>query len=225
MLFVALSCLQGRGQWEAAQELLQLPVDGLQLTPGNDNDWTQDSLEQLASIRTNRHQGHSFDKRVARVYDNAGALVWTHGSVHAHSNWRSVGEAGITVETMYPNGRYPYALMTTAEYYEAIELQTPIALDLSHADICINKGLLTAEAARKLLYLGNVQELHVSFNDGRHDTHIPMPPDYHWVEQAEWFAQTYPDRPVVIECYMHKLTPEQRLAQVEIFKHCRKDPS
>jgi len=35
MLLVALSCLQGRTQSEAFAELARLPVDGIQLTPGN----------------------------------------------------------------------------------------------------------------------------------------------------------------------------------------------
>lgn len=221
MLFAALSCLQRRGQWEAAQELLQLPVDGLQLTPGNKPDWDEQSLARLAETRTNRHQGHSFEKMLSPVYDHKDQLQWQHGSVHAHENWRELGARGITVETMYPNSKYPYALMTNREYLEAIRLQTPLALDLSHADICISQGLVSEPAVTQLLVHGNIQELHVSYNNGRHDTHSPIPDNYHWLGEVIAWAKAHPDRPVVVECYLHKLSPTDRRRQFDLFQSCR----
>lgn len=234
MLFLALSCLQGRGQLEAAIELLAYQPDGLQLTPGNHSDWTtftrtrqDDPFTWLIvdakgiAFRYNRHQGHSFAAKITRVYSPDNTLLWKEGSIHAHANWRELGALGYTMETMYPNKDYDYGLMTSSEYLEALELGTPVALDLSHADICIQKGLLERDVVLKLLEQGNIQELHVSYNNGRHDTHQPFPETYHWQEQVDRWANRNPDRPVVLECYFHKLDNDERRRQIALFDRCR----
>lgn len=222
MLFLALSCLQGPDwpQEIAAETLLCLGrVDGLQLTPGNPGGWSR-----APWFRWNRHMGHGWDCALERVYGPSDEPRWHHGSIHARPNWRELAERrdGLVLECMYPTAKEPAGFYTSEDYAWALREQVPVALDLSHADISIARGVLTVDAVMELLARGDVREVHVSYNDGRSDQHRPVPVAYTWGAAAEAWAKANPDRPVVLECYMHRLAEPQRRGQVARLEGCAK---
>lgn len=220
MLFLALSCLQGPAwhQERAAETLLGLGrVDGLQLTPGNPGGWSREPW-----FRWNRHMGHGWDRPIERVYGPGDEPKWRHGSIHARANWRTLAERGdgLVLECMYPGAKEPAGFITTEDYAWAVQNSVPVALDLSHASIAIARGVLTEEAVMDLLARGDVREVHLSYNDGRADQHRPVPAAYPWLGAAEAWAKAHPDRPVVLECYMHRLSDDQRRDQVARLEGC-----
>ena len=82
MLMLALSCLQGRPMRAAAEELLALGPDGLQLTPGNAP--TSGFAAWLAerNVATRTHHGFHWNALRAPVWSPAAeCLVGSH-SVH-----------------------------------------------------------------------------------------------------------------------------------------------
>src|SRR5215212_1394927 len=80
MLFVAMSCLQGRPMAHAFDELAQLGV-GIQLTPGNlPTDGFRDHVA-ASGIATRSHHGFSFEHRKTTVW-SSGACVVDSESVH-----------------------------------------------------------------------------------------------------------------------------------------------
>jgi hypothetical protein len=72
MLFVAMSCLQGRPMAHAFDELAQLGV-GIQLTPGNlPTDGFRDHVA-ASGVATRRHHGFSFEHRRSSMISNRSA--------------------------------------------------------------------------------------------------------------------------------------------------------
>ena len=220
MFFVALSFLQGPSwpQERAAEALLALGrMDGLQLTPGNPGRWSK-----APWFRFNRHMGHDWERMVAKVYGPGDEPLWAHGAIHARPNWRALAARGegLVFETMYPGAQEPAGLIDAADYLFALQERVPVALDLSHADIAIQAGVLTLDVVRALLEKGDVREVHASWNNKKRDSHLPIPEDYSWMADLEGWSKANPDRPVVLEGYFHKLTHSERVRQVALFERC-----
>lgn len=230
-LFLALSCLQQRPQREAIEELCQLPIDGIQLTPGcvpslNCN------LDFLKSqkIQIHTHNGYTPYRYRAEVWDTKFKGLFVNSqSVHPPkqedwSGWmdwfeefrmrRSVYDELIPIiETMYPG----YHLGCDADLEFAMDNDWALAVDVSHIDICLNKGTVSQKVWTRLQDYHNVQEIHVSQSSSGRDVHMPVTRETFGIEWA--CKREHKDNiPVILECYMHKLSTEERIQQIELLR-------
>ena len=209
MLFVALSCLQGRPMREAFDELARLGV-GIQLTPGNLV--TPGFREHVAASRvtTRRHHGFAFEARKAPVWID-GACVVESESVHpplAGERWTPTP----IVEVMYPG----YELGTGDEVERALDDGLTIAVDVSHVFLQRSQGAMSDRTWHRLANYDRIAEVHVSANRGRADSHQPLTPQtfgLDWVRERARNGDA-----VILECYMHKLSDDQRRHQLELLR-------
>jgi hypothetical protein len=231
MLFLALSCLQGREMQSAAQELIDLEIDGLQLTPGNapSEKFQQWISQQQLEIRT--HHGFYWDGLRQRVWDsNGNCLVRSH-SVHppkiedeVSQIWRQRAAQGeyqnILLETMYPG----YCLGSSEEILWAMAVGLNLAVDVSHIYIQLCQGSLDRSTWQKLQDYPNIGEFHISANNGKGDIHQPINNEtfgLDWIRDrvsAPQGGRTNGNRylPVILECYMHYLSFTERQEQVNL---------
>lgn len=218
MLYLALSCLQGRPAAQACRDLLSLGAPGIQLTPGNVPDAAL--VDELAGIPVRTHHGFSWKAMKQRVWDDSGRCCVTADSVHPPTErepafarwWEAIREhPGPAIhETMYPG----YRLGCGAEIERAMDEGLTLAVDVSHIHIQINAGVLSSETWRRLQRYAGIGELHVSDNAGRIDSHRPLNPNTFGLGWARERAGT--GLPLVLEAYMHKLSCGERRAQVEL---------
>lgn len=208
MLYLALSCFQGRRMSEAAETLAALAPGrvGLQLTAG----CAPSPIAVACPTRT--HHGFTPLALRAPVWDR-GTQVWHGDSLHpprqgeVPDGWRPPPDA--VLETMYPG----YAALASGEQLaEAMGEGRWLAVDVAHLDIQSFHGLLADPVRRRLLDYERVAEVHVSTSHGARDTHARL-------TLSTWGVEWARDRlargtPVILECYMHKLTHEQRLEQL-----------
>ena len=212
-MFVALSCLQGRPSIAAFDELAALGA-GIQLTPGNLPDPALRAHVAASPTATRRHHGFAFAARVTPVW-SAGACVTDAESVHppkAGEPWRAWldrAAAPPIVEVMYPG----YELGTGDEVERAITDQLALAVDISHVFIQRTAGAMSDATWRRLQAYDRIFEVHVSANRGRNDTHQPIASDTFGLA---WARERGAHVPVVLECYMHRLSDAQRRAQLAI---------
>ena len=208
MLYLALSCLQGRRMSDAAKTLVDLAPGkvGLQLTPG----CAPSAIEVDCPLRT--HHGYTDQALRARVW-NGGELIWHGDSVHpplareVPNNWRPPD--GLVLETMYPG----YAYLSNGEQIErAMGEGRSLAVDVAHLGIQRHHGLLTQKTLARLFEYERVAEVHVSTSHEHRDSHAQL-------TDTTWGVEWARDRlatgiPVILECYMHKLSEEERLEQI-----------
>lgn len=218
MLYLALSCLQGRPAVQACRELLALGAAGIQLTPGNVPDPAL--AIELAGVPVRTHHGFSWHAMKQRVWDDAGRCCVIADSVHPPTErdpafacwWDAIRAQAATAihETMYPG----YRLGNGAEIERAMDEGLTLAVDVSHIRIQISAGVLSQETWRRLQRYERIAELHVSDNAGRVDSHRPLNPNTFGLGWARERAST--GLPLVLEAYMHKLSQDERRAQVEL---------
>lgn len=215
-LFVAMSCLQGRPMAKAFRELARLGV-GIQLTPGNIPTDEFATLVADAQLPTKRHHGFSYTARVVETWVMDRCAV-ASDSVHpplapagdAWEHWYADAPERPIVEVMYPG----YALGDGDAVERAMRAGYPLAVDISHAFIQRTAGVMTDATWRRLCDYDRIAEVHVSANRGRHDTHQPLTEDTFGLAWAR--ARLRAGSPVVLECYMHKLSDGERRRQLEI---------
>lgn len=216
-MFVALSCLQGRPSIAAFDELATLAREiggGIQLTPGNLPDPRLRAHVAASPTATRRHHGFAFETRVQQVW-SAGACMTDAESVHppkAGEPWRAWldrAAAPPIIEVMYPG----YELGTGDEVDRAMADRLVLAVDVSHVFIQLTSGAMRDATWRRLQTYDRIAEVHVSANRGRADTHQPIAADTFGLA---WAGERGAHVPVVLECYMHRLTAAQRLAQLAI---------
>jgi hypothetical protein len=223
MLFLALSCLQGREIKPAAQDLIALGIDGLQLTPGNapSENFQQWIFQQKLEIRT--HHGFCWQGLRQRVWDNDGNCLVRSDSVHppkieseASQTWRQKSEQGeyqnILLETMYPG----YCLGTRNEILWAMAVGLNLAVDVSHIYIQLCQGSLDRSTWQKLQNYPNIGEFHISANNGRGDIHQPITSETFGLDWILDRTNGVRDLPVILECYMHRLSFAERQEQVKL---------
>lgn len=223
MLYLALSCLQGRPMQAAAAELWTLQVDGLQLTPGNAptpafEDWL---YRHRIPIRT--HHGFHWDALRSRVWNETADCLVTAESVHPPQTkegmthiWRAQAERGhyadVLLETMYPG----YCLGHGLDLQWAMDVGLGLVVDVSHIYMQRCQGVLEAAVWKRLQRYDPIGELHLSANPGTVDSHQPVTAQTYGLS---WLRERARDgTPVVVECYMHQLTPVQRHEQVALVK-------
>jgi hypothetical protein len=210
MLYLALSCFQGRTMTEAANTLLALAPGrvGLQLTPG----CAPSELDLSCPVRTH----HGFSRRALRaIVWNQGQLLWQGDSLHppqvrdVPDHWQAPSE--LILETMYPG----YAALANGDQLSAaMDEGRWLAVDVAHLDIQIYRGVLEPRVLQRVLDYQRVAEVHVSTSREARDTHAQITNDTWGIDWAkDRLAQ---GTPVILECYMHKLSEEERLEQVEM---------
>ena len=203
----------------AFDELASLEV-GIQLTPGNIP--TEGFLDHVArsNVVTRRHHGFSFDARKQATWSADGACLVDSESVHppetgeCDGDWRAwyVGApVRPIVEVMYPG----YALGTGGEVEQAMTDQLPLVVDVSHVYIQRTQGVMTDRVWRRLMDYAQIGELHVSANAGRHDTHDPLRADTFGLA---WARERSHELPLVLECYMHRLSVDERRRQIDLVR-------
>lgn len=222
-VYLALSCLQGRPMQSAAAELWNLEPDGLQLTPGNVptvgfGEWISEQ-----GLPTLTHHGFSWKALRRRVWDADASCRATADSVHppqlgeveAGAWWQHLAASADLplLETMYPG----HLLGTGVELERAMDLGLRLAVDVSHLYIQQCQGVLSAATLRRLQDYAPIGEIHLSHNQGRHDSHQPLNSDSFGLA---WARERGQEIPLVLECYMHRLDLDQRRAQLAL---CRKE--
>ncbi len=193
---------------EAAETLIALAPGrvGLQLTPG----CAPSPITVTCPMRTH----HGFTEKALRtpVWD-AGVLVWHGDSAHPPRErdvpavWQPPD--GVVLETMYPS----YAALANGDQLSAaMDAGRWLAVDVAHLDIQRFHGLLSRSVLNRLLEYERVAEVHVSTSREHRDTHAKLTHLDWGLEWARTRLET--GTPVVLECYMHKLSHEERLEQV-----------
>jgi sugar phosphate isomerase/epimerase len=220
MVFLALSCLQGRPMDAALAALAELEPDGVQLTPGNQP--TPDFAKKLkrTKLATRTHHGFSFTAfRTRDVWADDGRCLAESDSVHPPASNAKASEhyfekrpAELVLETMYPS----YALGSGDELERAMALHVPLAVDVSHLFIQRTQGVLSEATLRRVLDYDNVHEVHVSANDGRRDLHAPLTPRTFGLEWAHERERT--GVPLILECYFHRLSLGERARQLALVR-------
>lgn len=208
MLYLALSCFQGRRMSDAAHTLLALAPGrvGLQLTPG----CAPGPMEVDCPLRS--HHGFTPTALRAKVWDG-GQLLWQGDSAHPPLE-RHVSEdwqppEGLILETMFPG----YAALANGNQIEAaMDQGQPLAVDVAHLGIQMYHGVLSQKTIQRVLEYERVAEVHVSTSQEGRDSHSK-------VTDTTWGVDWARDRlangtPVILECYMHRLSEEERLDQV-----------
>lgn len=193
---------------DAARTLLDLAPGqvGLQLTAG----CAPSPLAVDCPTRT--HHGFTRQALRARVW-NQGALAWQGDSVHpprageAPEGWQAPPD--VVLETMYPG----YAALANGDQIAAaLDEGRWLAVDIAHLGIQKFHGILTDAVLRRLLDYERVAEVHVSTSRETRDTHAQLDATTWGVDWAR--AHLAKGTPVILECYMHKLSHEERLEQV-----------
>jgi len=230
MILLALSCLQGRTMKNAAEELLELEPDGLQLTPGCAP--TAGFVEDLGArgIYTQTHHGFCETALRRPVWDGANLLVDADSvhpplyreeseemSAHHLRNmewWKRARDEvwGSALEVMYDN----YILGCGSDVRLAMQMCLPLAVDISHVEIQLQKGQMPVDTWRLLQRYPLIAEVHVSESKHGKDVHAPISrktPGLDWAREKMRSGTM-----VVLEAYMHKLTKDQRLEQLAILR-------
>lgn len=212
-LFLAISSLQGRPMSWAAEELLSLEPDGLQLTPGNVP--TVDFINQLKTdgVPTMTHHGFCEVAYRQPVWDGVALLV-PSDSVHPPrrdsvdpDEWFDANLRGdhgtTTMEVMFGDE----LLGNADEVDRAMDQGMPLAVDVSHVFIQLSQGQMGSRTWERLASYDNIQEIHLSQNDGVSDLHQQLTTE---AFGFDWAVDRIKDLPVVVESYLHKLDEGER---------------
>ena len=193
---------------DAAETLAALAPGrvGLQLTPG----CAPSPIEVSCPMRT--HHGFTYQALRAPVWEE-GTLVWHGDSVHppqarqVPDGWQPPED--VVMETMYPGSA---ALANGDQIAAAMDAGRWLAVDVAHLDIQIYHGILAKPVLHRLLDYPRVAEVHVSTSHQARDTHARLSMSTWGIEWAR--TRLAAGTPVILECYMHKLSREERLEQI-----------
>jgi len=224
-IVLALSCLQGRTQEAAFDELCALEPDGVQLTPGNLPSpgfaARLSSSTPSTSLHISLHHGYTPDALRTPVWGAGGELlVSPDRSVHppmtrdrVSARWLEVAKKrGVVVEVMYPG----YPLSGDADVERALDVGVDLAVDVSHLYLQRCAGVLSDRVLRRLLDSERVVEVHVSENDGVKDSHTALTADCFGLAWAKDKARA--GLPVVLESYFHKTSVDDRRRQIDLLR-------
>lgn len=205
---------------DAYSELAALGPDGIQLTPGNVPTPGFAIAVARGSMNVRTHHGFAW-------HDRCGHQVWNEGRCESHSDSVHAPEHGRetnpgwrdellahdrlpVLETMYPG----FALGKGGELGWAMDHGLALAVDVSHVYIQQCQGVISYSTWRRLQNYEHVAEIHVSANDGRSDAHQLLSADTFGLDWA--LDRSADGVPLVLECYMHKISDSQRRAQLAL---------
>lgn len=209
---------------QALDSLAALEPDGVQLTPGNMPTPDFKGVLTEAKLATRTHHGFSFTAfRTRDVWADDGRCLASSDSVHppasnslASTAYLEQRPPQLVLETMYPS----YALGSGAELEHAMDLGIPLAVDVSHLFIQKTHRVIGDATLRRIFDYENVREVHVSANDGRRDGHAPLTAKtfgLDWAHERERAGV-----PLILECYFHRLTVDERGRQLSLARGERK---
>ena len=225
MFYLALSCLQGLASKEVLETYIELQKEtikfGIQLTGGNIPYLNlQEDLERN-NIPHKVHHNFDWNTKLVPVWNNEGKLLkFDSDSIHPpfknkvkdqdfwNNSVNDCIENNIALEIMYKE----YFLGNTNEINRILDTNIPIALDVSHLNLMRVQKLIDSDTINRLLNYSNISEIHVSHNQGYRDSHELMNKDTYLLD----WAKERKDIPLVLECYFHKLTKEQRIQQINM---------
>ena len=215
MLFLALSSLQGRPMRSSFDELARLPIDGVQLTPGNVPQAGFRAHAEASCLALRTHHGFDWESRRRPVWEGARLLVEAD-SVHPPAQdgsfeaWLDALIDPPALEIMYPG----HHLGCERELLLAMERRLWLAVDISHAFIQLTQGALTQSGWRRLMDYDRIAEIHASANDGKSDSHQPITAESFGLS----WARSRRDPPLILESYFHKLSADQRQRQIDLLR-------
>src|SRR5262249_50494604 len=193
---------------DAAETLVALAPGrvGLQLTPG----CAPSPIDVTCPVRT--HHGFTFRALRAQVWEG-GTLVWHGDSVHpplqrqVPDDWQPPDD--VVMETMYPG----YAALANGDQIAAaMDEGRWLAVDVAHLDIQRYHGILAKSVLHRLMNYQRIAEVHVSTSHEHRDTHAKLSTSNWGIDWAREHLAA--GTPVILECYMHKLSHEERLEQI-----------
>lgn len=204
-------------------------ADGVQLTPGNRPADEQGPCALRAMVaaygveRVRHHHTFAYELARSPIYGPSGAMLRTMERWSAHpptaregvdyERWFAhASQAEWSTEAMYP-GEW---LGTGAELTRAMDARMPLAIDISHLFIQRCAGALDDRTLARVLDYERVTEVHVSANDGRGDTHQPITARTFGLDWAR--AKLRDGTPVVYESYLHRLSDDERRAQLDLVR-------
>lgn len=206
----------------AAFEALRALAPAVQLTPGNEPSPGFAAHLRASGVPTRSHHGFSATERAPRVWRDDGSLAVTSDSVHPprlgtpaaarFEAWVDAQPTPPVLEVMYPG----YRLGSDADLCHALARGWPLAVDLSHLFILRTQGALGDATLARLLDAPSVVEVHVSANDGARDSHQPLGPGTFGLDYAR--ARLRAGTPVVLECYLHRLSDDARRRQCALLQ-------
>lgn len=197
----------------ALSALTALKPDGVQLTPGNQP--TKHFADAARALPTRTHHGFTFAAFRTRTIWAEGKCLVGSDSVHPPASAEAPIDWGSplpVLETMYPG----YRLGTGAELDAAMDRGVPLAVDVSHLFIQQQQGVLGPRTLARILDYPRIAEVHVSANDGRRDLHHPLTESSFGLAWAR--AKRAAGTPVILECYFHRLTRDQRERQADLVR-------
>jgi hypothetical protein len=196
-------------------ELAALPIDGVQLTPGNLPEPGFRAHVEASQLALRTHHGFAWEARRRPVWE--GARPVPADSVHppasdgAFAKWFDALIDPPPLEIMYPG----HHLGNESELEAAMERGLALAVDVSHAYVQLVQGALTRSGWRRVMDYDRVAEIHVSANDGRSDAHRSICADTFGLE---WARERARELPVILECYFHKLDAGERRRQIDLLR-------
>jgi hypothetical protein len=216
MIYLALSCLQGRSLQSAATELSALG-DGVQFTPGN-----EPSAHFVLPATAKTHHGFSLRARSQQVWSDEGMCLVTSDSVHPpkldsnagarYDQWYDNSASRSALETMYPG----YCLGTGDALERAMERCWPLAVDISHLFIQRAANVISVAQLNRVFSYGHITEIHVSANNGSHDSHQLICENTFGLRWAQERAGT--GIPLVFEAYLHTVSSDNRKRQIDLIR-------
>jgi hypothetical protein len=115
----------------------------------------------------------------------------------------------VVLETMYPG----YAALANGDQIAAAMAEGRwLAVDVAHLDIQMYRGVLAKPVLDRLMDYERVAEVHVSTSREARDTHAKLSMSTWGIEWAR--TRLAAGTPVILECYMYKLSHEERLEQI-----------
>lgn len=209
-----MSCFQGRPQHIALNNVMELNPEGLQLTPGNH---PSPNFKESITVPYRFHHGFCWSAYRREVYnsDLMPINIGYHHSIHPpetgdFNQWISkVGD--YVLECMYPG----YLLGTGEEIEVALKLRKRLAIDISHLFIMKSQGVISNSILNKILDYDLIEEIHISHNDGKYDSHRPISESTPYLD---WAKGRKGKTLLVYESYLHKLSLTDRLKQLEIIR-------
>ncbi len=99
------------------------------------------------------------------------------GAVEQAKRLQDRTETRIAIEGLYPAARNKWLISSWAEYEELANSGFGFALDLSHLNIVVHKEGRQDALVADMMASANCVEIHVSHNNGRIDSHMPIPND------------------------------------------------
>lgn len=104
----------------------------------------------------------------------------------------------VAIEGLYPSTRHKHLMKSLLDYEIVYRADMNVALDLSHLKIIAKRGTFDIKVLKDMLESIRTLEIHVSDNDGDHDSHAPLSDEPFWWDTLQ-SAKLNPDTVIFTE--------------------------